>query len=100
MQLWSGPAESVVSNTADDLFSLLNGFEPDTVGTYVALLPKDAMRRYLRMNFVRVVRLVEGARGGETWFDSFALALRRFGYEVMACDSYESYGEAFAAYSD
>jgi hypothetical protein len=29
------------------------------------------------------------------WFGSFALALRRLGYDVAACDRYSSYGSAF-----
>jgi SAM-dependent methyltransferase len=58
---------------------------------------------------VRVVRLVErlrrrGVEGGRVlevgaWFGSFAIALRRLGYDVVACDRYESYGDAFAAYT-
>jgi 2-polyprenyl-3-methyl-5-hydroxy-6-metoxy-1,4-benzoquinol methylase len=109
-ELWSGPAERIVSNTSDDLIRLLNEFRPDAVETHVALMSKDAMRLYLRMNVVRVVRLVEqlrrrGVEPGRVlevgaWFGSFALALRRLGYDVVACDRYESYGEAFAAYTD
>jgi 2-polyprenyl-3-methyl-5-hydroxy-6-metoxy-1,4-benzoquinol methylase len=57
------------------------------------------------MNVVRVVRLVEllkrrGFEAGEVlevgaWFGSFALALCRLGYDVVACDRYSSYGDAF-----
>jgi SAM-dependent methyltransferase len=60
------------------------------------------------MNVVRVVRLVQalhrrGFDGGRvlevgSWFGSFALALRRLGYEVTACDRYSSYGNAFVRY--
>jgi hypothetical protein len=63
------------------------------------------MSAYLRMNVVRVVRLVEllrrrGFEGGEvlevgSWFGSFALAVRRLGYGGVACDRYSSYGAAF-----
>jgi SAM-dependent methyltransferase len=66
------------------------------------------MRSYLRMNVVRVVRLVEALRrrgvvAGQllevgAWFGSFALALQRLGYDVVACDRYASYGTAFDAH--
>jgi SAM-dependent methyltransferase len=103
--LWSGALESVVLGAARDLAELLDGFQPDALERHVALLPKDSMRAYLRMNVVRVVRLVElmrrrGFQRGEvfevgSWFGSFALALRRLGYDVVACDRYSSYGAAF-----
>jgi SAM-dependent methyltransferase len=32
------------------------------------------------------------------WFGSFAVALRRLGYDVVACDRYSSYGDAFDSY--
>jgi SAM-dependent methyltransferase len=103
--LWSGAMEAVVLNAADDLIGLLDEFRPEALESHVALLPNDAMRSYLRMNVVRVVRLVEllRRRGIEqgavlevgAWFGSFALALRRLGYDVVACDRYSSYGNAF-----
>ena len=99
--------ESTVLETAEDLVALLDEFEPSAVETHVALLPNDAMRSYLRMNVVRVVRVVEQLRrrGFEqgsvlevgAWFGSFSLALARLGYDVVACDRYSSYGSAFDA---
>lgn len=60
------------------------------------------------MNVVRVVRMVEslrrrGLQAGRvlevgSWFGSFALAFRRLGYDVVACDRYTSYGHAFDRY--
>ena len=106
--LWSGHAEAVILEAAQDLVGLLEGFQPDALERHVAVPPKDSMRSYLRMNVVRVVRLVEllrrrGFEGGEVlevgaWFGSFALALRRLGYNVVACDRYSSYGDAFDSY--
>jgi SAM-dependent methyltransferase len=106
--LWSGTVEAVVLGAAQDLAKLIDGFQPDALERHVAVLPKDSMRSYLRMNVVRVVRLVEllrrrGFEGGEVlevgaWFGSFALALRRLGYDVIACDRYSSYGAAFDSY--
>jgi SAM-dependent methyltransferase len=106
-KLWSGEMESTVLETAEDLVALLDEFEPSAVETHVALLPNDAMRSYLRMNVVRVVRVVEQLRrrGFEqgsvlevgAWFGSFSLALARLGYDVVACDRYSSYGSAFDA---
>jgi ABC-type polysaccharide/polyol phosphate transport system ATPase subunit/2-polyprenyl-3-methyl-5-hydroxy-6-metoxy-1,4-benzoquinol methylase len=103
--LWSGAMETTVLDTAEDLISLLNRFQPESLESHVALLPEDAMRLYLRMNVVRVVRLVEllqrrGVTSGKVlevgaWFGSFSLALRRLGYDVVACDRYSSYGDAF-----
>jgi SAM-dependent methyltransferase len=106
-ELWSGAMERIVLGAAEDLIGLLEGFEPGAVESHVALLPKDAMRFYLRMNVVRVVRAVEQLRrrGFEhgsvlevgAWFGSFSLALSRLGYDVVACDRYSSYGSAFDA---
>jgi SAM-dependent methyltransferase len=106
--LWSGAVGAVVLEAAQDLVELLGGFQPDALERHVAVLPKDSMRSYLRMNVVRVVRLVEllqrrGFESGEVlevgaWFGSFALALRRLGYNVVACDRYSSYGDAFDGY--
>jgi SAM-dependent methyltransferase len=106
--LWSGDVESVVLGAAQDLAELLDGFRPDALERHVAVLPMDSMRAYLRMNVVRVVRLVGllRRRGFDTgkvlevgsWFGSFALALRRLGYDVVACDRYASYGVAFDSY--
>jgi 2-polyprenyl-3-methyl-5-hydroxy-6-metoxy-1,4-benzoquinol methylase len=106
--LWSGTVDAVVLKAADDLVELLARFQPDMVERHVALLPPNALRSYLRMNVVRVVRLVEllrrrGFEGGVvlevgSWFGSFALALRRLGYDVVACDRYSSYGDAFEIY--
>jgi hypothetical protein len=103
--LWSGADETVVLDAAEDLVELLEEFQPEALERHVAVLPKDSMRSYLRMNVVRVVRLVEvlrrrGFERGEVlevgaWFGSFSLALRRLGYEVVACDRYSSYGGAF-----
>jgi SAM-dependent methyltransferase len=93
---------------ADELIGLLDEFQPAALESHVALLPDEAMRSYLRMNVVRVVRLVEllrrrGAEQGTVlevgaWFGSFALALRRLGYDVVACDRYSSYSDAFDSY--
>ena len=106
--LWNGALDSVVRRSADDIISLLDTFQPEAVEPHVALLSDESMPLYLRMNVVRVVRLVESLRrrGLETgtvlevgaWFGSFALSLRRLGYEVVACDRYESYGGAFASH--
>jgi SAM-dependent methyltransferase len=106
--LWQSPIDSVVLRTADDIIRLLDTFQPQAVEPHVALLPDESLRLYLRMNVVRVVRLVESLRrrGIETgtvlevgaWFGSFALSLRRLGYEVLACDRYASYGVAFASH--
>jgi SAM-dependent methyltransferase len=100
--------ETVVLGAADDLIRLLDDFRPESLEAHVALLPPDAMRSYLRMNVVRVVRLVEvlrrqGFEAGTvlevgSWFGSFALALRRLGYDVVACDRYSSYGNAFKSH--
>jgi 2-polyprenyl-3-methyl-5-hydroxy-6-metoxy-1,4-benzoquinol methylase len=103
--LWSGPLDTVVLDAAEDLVQLLERFQPDALERHVAVLPKDSMRSYLRMNVVRVVRLVELARrrgfhSGDVleigaWFGSFSLPLRRLGYDVVACDRYSSYGDTF-----
>jgi 2-polyprenyl-3-methyl-5-hydroxy-6-metoxy-1,4-benzoquinol methylase len=103
--LWSGAVEAVALDTAEDLVELLEDFQPKALEPHVALLPKDAMRSYLRINVVRVVRLVEllRRRGFEkgrilevgAWFGSFAVALQRLGYDAVACDRYASYGAAF-----
>jgi 2-polyprenyl-3-methyl-5-hydroxy-6-metoxy-1,4-benzoquinol methylase len=106
--VWSGGMESVVLNAAEDLVKLLEGFQPEFLERHVAAMPKDSMRSCLRMNIVRVVRLVEllrrsGLESGAVlevgaWFGSFAVALRRLGYDVVACDRYSSYGDAFDSY--
>ena len=103
--LWSGAVDTVVLDTAEDLVELLEGFQPDALEQHVAVLPKDSMRSYLRMSVVRVVRLVEllrrrGFESGEvlevgSWLGSFSLALHRLGYDVVACDRYSNYGNAF-----
>jgi 2-polyprenyl-3-methyl-5-hydroxy-6-metoxy-1,4-benzoquinol methylase len=103
--LWSGSMEAVTLKAAEDLVALLDDFQPAALDRHVAVLPKDSMRSYLRMNVVRVVRLVEllqrrGLESGAVlevgaWFGSFALALRRLGYDVVACDRYSSYADAF-----
>jgi 2-polyprenyl-3-methyl-5-hydroxy-6-metoxy-1,4-benzoquinol methylase len=105
--LWSGAVDTVVLDAAEDLARLLEEFQPDPLERHLAVLPKDSMRSYLRMTVVRVVRLVEllrrrGLEGGHvlevgSWLGSFSLALRRLGYEVVACDRYSSYGNAFAS---
>ncbi len=97
--------ESVVLGAAEDIVERLADFQSATLEPHVTLLPDDAMRSYLRMNVVRVVRAVElmrrrGFESGDVlevgaWFGSFALPLRRLGYEVVACDRYASYGAAF-----
>jgi SAM-dependent methyltransferase len=104
-ELWHEATDAVVLGVAEDLVALLRDFEPEALESHVALLATDAMRAYLRMTVVRVVRLVEllQRRGKEqgavlevgSWFGSFALALRRLGYDVVACDRYSSYGNAF-----
>ena len=106
--LWSGPVEAVVLNAAEELVELLGEFQPDALERHLAVPSKDSIRSYLCMNVVRVVRLVEllqrrGFEGGRmlevgAWFGSFALALRRLGYDVVACDRYSSYGDAFDSY--
>ena len=106
--LWRGATDSVVLRSAEDIIHLLDTFEPEAVEQHVALLSDESMPLYLRMNIVRVVRLVESLRrrGVETgtvlevgaWFGSFALSLRRLGYDVVACDRYESYGGAFSGH--
>jgi 2-polyprenyl-3-methyl-5-hydroxy-6-metoxy-1,4-benzoquinol methylase len=106
--LWSGSVDRTILEAADELIRLLDEFQPQAVERHIASLSKDAMRLYLRMNVVRVVRLVEllRRRGFErarvlevgAWFGSFALALRKLGYDVVACDRYSSYGDAFAAH--
>jgi len=103
--LWNGPMETVVLGAAEELSGLLDEFRPAALESHLALLPADAMRSYLQMTVVRVVRLVEllrrrGIQQGRvlevgSWFGSFALVLRRLGYEVVACDRYSSYGHAF-----
>ncbi len=107
-RLWSSAMDSVVLRSANDIIGLLDTFQPQAVEPHVALLSDESMRLYLRMNVVRVVRLVESLRrrGVETgtvlevgaWFGSFALSLARLGYEVVACDRYASYGSAFASH--
>jgi 2-polyprenyl-3-methyl-5-hydroxy-6-metoxy-1,4-benzoquinol methylase len=107
--LWSGAMETVTLRAADELTARLDEFRGEALEPHVVLLPKETMRSYLRMNVVRVVRLVEllrrrGALTGRVlevgaWFGSFALTLRRLGYEVVACDRYSSYGDAFSAHT-
>lgn len=106
--LWSSAMERVVLGAANDIIERLRDFRPASLEPHVALLPLDAMRSYLRMSVVRVVRAVEllrqrGVEGGEvlevgSWFGSFALSLRRLGYDVVACDRYSSYGDAFESH--
>lgn len=106
--LWSGDVDAVVMDTAEDLAKLLEAFQPDAFERHYAQMPKAAMRSVLRMSVVRIVRLVEtlrrrGFESGEVlevgaWFGSFALTLRRLGYDVVACDRYSSYGDAFDRY--
>lgn len=106
--LWSGTMERVALDAAEDITGRLEGFRRESLEPHVALLPDDAMRSYLRMNVVRVVRTVElmrrrGFDSGDVlevgaWFGSFALPLRRLGYEVVACDRYASYGDAFESH--
>ena len=106
--LWSGDVDAVVMDTAEDLAKLLEAFRPDAFERHYAQMPKAAMRSVLRMSVVRIVRLVEtlrrrGFESGEVlevgaWFGSFALTLRRLGYDVVACDRYSSYGDAFDRY--
>ncbi|MDQ3378753.1 MAG: class I SAM-dependent methyltransferase [Actinomycetota bacterium] len=106
--LWCGVMERVVLGAAEDIIERLADFRSATLEPHVALLPDEAMRSYLRMNVVRVVRAVElmrrrGFEGGDVlevgaWFGSFALPLRRLGYEVVACDRYTSYGDAFESH--
>jgi SAM-dependent methyltransferase len=108
--LWGDALESVVLDTAEDLAALLETFRPEPVSQHVALMPPEALRSYLLMTVVRVVRVVEalrrrGFKSGRVldvgaWFGSFALALRRLGYDVVACDRYASYGHAFDGYVD
>jgi 2-polyprenyl-3-methyl-5-hydroxy-6-metoxy-1,4-benzoquinol methylase len=103
--LWTDPMERVALEAAEDIISRLEAFQPSAVERHIALLGKPAMRSYLRMNVVRVVRLVEllhrrGIESGTVlevgaWFGTFALALQRLGYDVTACDRYASYGHAF-----
>jgi 2-polyprenyl-3-methyl-5-hydroxy-6-metoxy-1,4-benzoquinol methylase len=103
--LWSGEVEAAVLDAAQDLVALHETFQADALKRHVAMLPKDSMRSYLLMTVVRVVRLVEllrrrGFEIGEvlevgSWLGSFSLALRRLGYDVVACDRYSSYGSAF-----
>ncbi len=98
--LWTEAAEAVVLGAAEELVELVGQFRPDALARHVAVLPEDSLRAYLRMNVVRVVRLVKmlrrrGFAQGTVlevgaWFGSFALALRRLGYEVVACDRYAS----------
>jgi 2-polyprenyl-3-methyl-5-hydroxy-6-metoxy-1,4-benzoquinol methylase len=106
--LWSGDVDAVVMETAEDLAKLLEAFQPDALERHYAQMSRDAMRSVLRMSVVRIVRLVEtlARRGFESgqvlevgaWFGSFALALRRLGYDVVACDRYSSYGDAFDSF--
>ncbi len=106
--LWSGDVDAVVRESAEDLAKLLDAFQPEDFERHYAHMSKGAMRSVLRMSVVRVVRLVEtlrrrGLESGEVlevgaWFGSFALALRRLGYDVVACDRYSSYGDAFDSY--
>ena len=103
--LWHGAAESIVWSTAEDLVELIHGLGVGPVGDHIAPMPADALRSYLRMTVVRVVRVIEALRerGFESstvlevgaWFGSFSLALRRLGYDVVACDRYASYGTTF-----
>jgi 2-polyprenyl-3-methyl-5-hydroxy-6-metoxy-1,4-benzoquinol methylase len=103
--LWSGSIERVALEVAEDTIIRLEAFQPSGLERHVAMLGTAAMRSYLRMNVVRVVRFMEllrrrGIEGGTVlevgaWFGTFALALRRLGYDVTACDRYASYGEAF-----
>jgi 2-polyprenyl-3-methyl-5-hydroxy-6-metoxy-1,4-benzoquinol methylase len=105
--LWTGDLDAVVLDAAQDLVELHEKFRADALRPHVAVLSRDSMRSYLLMTVVRVVRLVEllRRRGFETgevlevgsWLGSFSLALRRLGYDVVACDRYSSYGDAFAS---
>jgi 2-polyprenyl-3-methyl-5-hydroxy-6-metoxy-1,4-benzoquinol methylase len=108
--LWGGSRDAVVLDAAEDLAGLLERFQPGELQRHVAVLPKDSMRSYLRMTVVRVVRLAEqlrrrGIESGQVlevgaWLGSFALALRRLGYDVVACDRYSSYGDVFDRYTE
>jgi hypothetical protein len=65
--LWSDTVGSAVLRASEDLVGLLDRFRPEALERHVALLPKDAMRSYLRMNVVRVVRLCRRcSRGAST----------------------------------
>jgi SAM-dependent methyltransferase len=96
----------VVLQAEDDLTQLLErGFDSHGLEPHVGRLSPDYMRLQIRMSVVRVVRLVETLRrrGFDhgsvleigSWLGNFALALRRLGYDIVACDRYSSYGEAF-----
>jgi SAM-dependent methyltransferase len=107
-ELWNGATEAIVLGTAEDLIELLDEFRPESLESHVALPSEAAMRSYLRMTVVRVVRLVEllrrrGIEQGKVlevgaWLGSFSLALSRLGFDVVACDRYSSYGNAFDSY--
>jgi 2-polyprenyl-3-methyl-5-hydroxy-6-metoxy-1,4-benzoquinol methylase len=97
----------VVGQSIDDLRAAVAEFDDRPVADHIATsCVQDA---YLRMNSVRVVRLVEALRrrgsGNRVvevgaWFGSFALPLARLGYEVTAVDRYDSYGRAFDTFTD
>jgi SAM-dependent methyltransferase len=109
-ELWYSELDSVVLATAEELVELLGSFRPEPLCQHISVLSQEALRSYLLMNVVRVVRCVEALRrrGLESgrvlevgaWFGSFALAFQRLGYEVVACDRYPSYGRAFDRYVD
>jgi len=109
-ELWAGEMERTVHETAEDLVERIDDYRPGVLESHVASMAPDALRSYLRMNVVRVVRVVEALRrrGFESgailevgsWFGSFALALQRLGYDVVACDRYATYGATFASYVD
>jgi 2-polyprenyl-3-methyl-5-hydroxy-6-metoxy-1,4-benzoquinol methylase len=97
----------VVLESVDDLRAAVARFDDEPVADHIATSCRQDM--YLRMNTVRVVRLVDALRRrGDgrrlvevgAWFGSFALPLARLGYEVTAVDRYDSYGRAFETFTD
>lgn len=108
--LWTGEAEEVARDVARDLIALLPEVDPRDIGDNNFVLDRDFFAKYLYMNTVRVAamcteitrRIPSPGTAIEvgSYFGSFALALRRLGWQVTAVDRYDSYGPAFGPYTD
>jgi 2-polyprenyl-3-methyl-5-hydroxy-6-metoxy-1,4-benzoquinol methylase len=108
--MWDGPIDSVVRTATEDLVGMLPLYDPEVFRQNVGYVAREQTALYLRMTAIRVASLCDllrekGFRSGSvlelgSLFGSFALPLRRLGYEVTAVDRYETYGAGLGAYTD
>ncbi len=109
--MWrSIPDGAIILRETEKLTDLLSTYRPEAMGPFPGDVTAQYIAKYFRQNTIRIYHAVDLLRSSEiigkrvleigSLFGTFAVPLRRFGYDVTAVDRYDHFRNAMPGHID